>query len=94
MTVNYRGHSYGHQQIWALVAALNADGYAVKMGALPATGMWCWIRRYEEIDGEDRRVESYLRRGEPGDRTPFRALARAIAKMDNVSDERTPRATG
>lgn len=87
MTVNYRGHSYGHQQIWALVAALNANGYTVRMGALPATGMWCWIRRYEEIDGEDRRVESYLRRGETGDRTPFRALARAIAKMDNGKDE-------
>jgi len=87
MTVNYQGRRYGHQQIWALVAALGANGIYVRLHGGAISKPACRLTWYDgDPDDESANALQHhvLGAGEPGDRTPFRALARAIAKMETL----------
>ena len=87
MMVEYRGRKYRHQQMWSLVAALSADGWYVRFGAMPESGPWAQVRRYKEVDGIATLVESYLRRGSALDLTPFNALVLAIEQLKRSHKE-------
>jgi len=83
MTITYNGHTYGHQQMWALVAALGDDGVFVTIycGAISKPAV-----RLATYSGDDRTMR-VLASGDPGYRTPFLALCRAVEKMQALADD-------
>ena len=86
MTVTYKGRQYGHQQLWALVAAMNKDwmNMYLEMPAGEEPSVFIWID--DETDGVERNKSFWSGFGDPGDRTPFRALARAVEAMQKEGE--------
>ena len=75
MTVEYNGRDYGHQQMWELIRKMKLDDLHVCF-SMDDNSEWV-----ASISSRSEAPYYLSCRGDAGDKTPFRALARAIKRF-------------
>ena len=78
MVVEYKGKWYNVQQMWALVQQVRRDGWHVYFSTFSRAG---WAVLLAHINDS---TKFFIGRSEECDKTPFRALTRALREMSEA----------